>query len=216
MVLLISQNSTHGDSRSKKMLTKDDYIIVCGDFGLVWDNTPEELYWRKWLDEKPWTTLFVDGNHENFPLLYSFPRAELFGGTVHKISGSIYHLMRGEIYEIEGKRFLAMGGAASHDKKHRVEGRSWWQEEIPNESEIDHALDSLKASGESVDFILTHCSPLSIEQRIGYGSADRITNFLQRVYDTVEFKHWFCGHYHEAIDVTDKFHIIYEDILQIV
>ena len=47
-------------------LTKDDYLVVAGDFGLVWDFGAEELWWRDWLEARPWTTLFVDGNHENF------------------------------------------------------------------------------------------------------------------------------------------------------
>ena len=68
---LNSKNFPEGNS-----LTKEDYVIICGDFGLVWNNSAEELYWRKWLDEKPWTTLFVDGNHENFNLLNDYPICE--------------------------------------------------------------------------------------------------------------------------------------------
>ena len=64
----------------QKNLTKDDYLIVCGDFGLVWDESPEERYWRKWLDDKPFTTLWIDGNHENFELLKEFPVINKFGG----------------------------------------------------------------------------------------------------------------------------------------
>lgn len=44
------------------MLTKSDYVIVCGDFGLVWDNSPEEKKWQQWLDDRNFTTLFVVGN----------------------------------------------------------------------------------------------------------------------------------------------------------
>ena len=54
----------------QKEMSKDDYVIICGDFGLVWDNGGEDIWWRKWLEQKPFTTLFVDGNHENFDLLY--------------------------------------------------------------------------------------------------------------------------------------------------
>jgi len=48
-------------------LTKNDYVICTGDFGLIWDvnqSGPTEQYWLDWLSNKPWTTLFVDGNHE--------------------------------------------------------------------------------------------------------------------------------------------------------
>ena len=52
----------------------------------------------KWLSEKPWTTLFVDGNHENFDRLKNYPITEEWGGKVQKIYDKVYHLMRGEIY----------------------------------------------------------------------------------------------------------------------
>ena len=47
----------------QKELSRSDYMIICGDFGLVWSNSAEEHYWLKWLDSKPWTTLWIDGNH---------------------------------------------------------------------------------------------------------------------------------------------------------
>lgn len=87
-------------------LTRDDYLIICGDFGLVWNNGNSEMYWRDWLNNKPWTTLFVDGNHENFPLLNRYPITKQWGGKVHQIEDNIYHLMRGQVFEINGKTFL--------------------------------------------------------------------------------------------------------------
>ena len=57
----------------QKEMTKDDVVLICGDFGGVWNNGKEELYWRRWLDDKNFTTVFVDGNHENHDLLATFP-----------------------------------------------------------------------------------------------------------------------------------------------
>lgn len=57
--------------KDSSKLTKDDYVIILGDFGFVWNNSNEDKYWLKWLDEKPWTTLFIDGNHENNDILNS-------------------------------------------------------------------------------------------------------------------------------------------------
>ena len=94
-------------------LTKDDYVIVAGDFGLVWDGSPSELETRDWLDARPWTTLFVDGNHENHELLASLPVEKWHGGLVHRVSGSILHLMRGQVFDLDGLSVFAMGGAAS-------------------------------------------------------------------------------------------------------
>ena len=48
---------------------RNDYMIICGDFGGLWDGGQKDQHWLDWLAEKPFTTLFVDGNHENFDLL---------------------------------------------------------------------------------------------------------------------------------------------------
>ena len=95
-------------------LTKDDYVIICGDFG-IWDNSRIENYNFDFLESRPFTTLFVDGNHENYDLLDSYPVSEWHGGKVQIIRPNIIHLMRGQIYEIEGKKYFVMGGAACHD-----------------------------------------------------------------------------------------------------
>ena len=120
----------------QKELTKSDYVIICGDFGMVWNNSKEEMYWRKWLEKKNFTTLFIDGNHENYELLNEFPVIEKFGGKVQEIGKDIFHLMRGEIYTIDGKTFFCMGGAESTDKVYRIEHISWWKEEIDRKSVV--------------------------------------------------------------------------------
>lgn len=109
-----------------KTLTKNDYVIICGDFGLVWNKDGEnehEKHWLDWLEEKPWTTLFIDGNHENFDRLNDYkvyPCEEWNGGMVQRIRPSVMHLCRGEIFNIEGLSFLALGGNYSHDIQHGI------------------------------------------------------------------------------------------------
>lgn len=72
----------------QKDMSKDDYVIICGDFGGIWNYIVESMYekqWLDWLDNKNFTTLFVDGNHENFTRLYNYPVEEWHRGKVHKI-----------------------------------------------------------------------------------------------------------------------------------
>lgn len=114
---------THGDfSRFKQSifyeqenLSKDDSLIVCGDFGGIWNNSLEEIAALDWLDSLPFTTLFVCGNHENFDILSSYKAEKWNGGLVHKIRPSVIHLMRGQVFTLEGRHFFTMGGARSHD-----------------------------------------------------------------------------------------------------
>lgn len=100
----------------QKEMTRDDIVIICGDFGMVWEESGEsasEQYWLKWLEDKPFTTVFVCGNHENFDRLYQYPVKEWHGGKVHEIRPHVLHLMRGEIFDIEGLKFFAFGGQAA-------------------------------------------------------------------------------------------------------
>ena len=187
-------------------IEKDDYVIVCGDFGLVWDNKPEERYWRKWLDEKPWTTLFVDGNHENFELLNAYPVEEWHGGRIHHISEKIIHLMRGYVFSLEGATFFTFGGAASHDKEWRLPGLSWWPEELPSDKELRQANDMLAQCNNQVDYIISHCAPSLIQGRLNPSyKRDRLTEYFEYVRETVKFKRWYFGHYHEDVDFDDGF-----------
>lgn len=99
---------THGDfTRFKKEifyeqaeLTKDDCVMIAGDFGGIWDGSAEERFWLDWLEAKPFTTLFLSGNHENFDMLAEFPIEDWHGGRVQHIRPSVIHLLRGQIYDI--------------------------------------------------------------------------------------------------------------------
>lgn len=51
-------------------------MIICGDFGGIWDGSEAEQQVLDWLENRPFTTLFVDGNHENFDLLHTCPVQE--------------------------------------------------------------------------------------------------------------------------------------------
>lgn len=199
------------------MISKNDYMIICGDFGLVWDNSPRELYWRKWLSEKPWVTLFVQGNHENYPMFDDFETIEYLGGKVKKIADDVYCLLRGEIYTICGKTFFCMGGASSHDKEYRIEGRSWWREELPSDIEYETAMSNLEKYNYSVDFIITHCICDSVMKEINYGyEHDKLTNFLEHfVKERVNFRFWYFGHYHINKTFKEKYVCLYNDIIQI-
>lgn len=196
-----------------------DFVIILGDFGLVFapdGQSAEERWWLKWLDEKPWTTLFVDGNHENFARLNALPEEEWRGGRVHRVSESVLHLMRGQIFEIDGRSFFTMGGAASHDRQFRKEGRSWWPEELPSEEELARADAALDGCGRRVDYVLTHCAPKLVQGRINPTFLpDRLTEYLQHVRDTTAFHRWYFGHYHVDREYDDGFCALYDCVLPI-
>lgn len=231
----------------QKEMTRDDFVIVCGDFG-IWHDTPEEQYWLDWLSKKSFTLLFVDGNHENFDRLYGdeFPIVEFRGGKAHRIRDNVFHLMRGYIFDLCGKKFFAFGGASSHDiddgildeddfddykefrntinkwyntgKMFRVNHISWWEQELPTEEEMQFGLKTLEENGNKVDFVISHCCPQQVASLFSHGcyQADDLTRYFNVIADTVEFDRWFFGHYHNNQVVMSKFIMLYEQIVRCV
>ena len=83
----------------QKKLTKNDYVLICGDFGGVWTGPGgSDDFWLRWFKRKRFTTLFVDGNHENFSLLNQYPVELWNGGKVHRVTDHVIHLMRGQLF----------------------------------------------------------------------------------------------------------------------
>lgn len=197
-------------------LTKDDYLIICGDFGGVWDNSPEEKYWINWLNDKSFTTLFVDGNHENFNLLDAYDVLPWNGGYIHKIAESVYHLMRGGIFTIDGIKIFAMGGASSHDKETRIENKSWWAHELPESYEYRYAFLALDSCKWKVDVVISHCAPDKIQSQIAdWYEHDMLTNFLQTISLDLEFSAHYFGHYHIDLCLDEKYYAVYNKILKL-
>jgi len=185
-----------------KTLTKNDYVIVCGDFGLLWDPahriSNEEKHNLDWLSSKPWTTLWLDGNHENMDRIDSLQTVEMFGTEVGKVNDSIFHLRRGFVYNIGGTTFFTFGGGDSIDKNTRMPGVSWWAREIPNYMEMKRGLDNLKAVSNKVDYILAHDCPSSVRDVIVSHHKEhyQLSDYLQEVVNITNFKHYFFGHHH--------------------
>ncbi len=201
---------------AENQMTKEDFLIICGDFGGVWDNSSERRQWLDELDKKSYTTLFIDGNHENFDLLNSYPVNEWCGGKVHFVRSGIVHLMRSQIFEIQGLTFFTMGGANSRDKMFRTPHKSWWAEEMPSAEEYNEARSNLKNRQWMVDYVLTHTAPLSIIQAF-YEPFDELPMnlFLEEIKDKTAYKHWYFGHVHKDITVNDRFTAVYQRILKL-
>ncbi|MBR1659836.1 MAG: metallophosphoesterase [Oscillospiraceae bacterium] len=241
---------THGDFRRLKQCAlpegagagEGDYVIVCGDFGGVWDGGERDAEKLDRLDALPFTTVFVDGNHENFDELCQYPVGEWRGGRVHRVRPGVLHLMRGQIFELEGLSFFTMGGGRSTDTwdglldpeepdfaerywslrarnaAFRVKHLSWWEQELPSAEEYAEARQNLNRAGRRVDYILTHCAPDSIQDRLGGGRyrSDELTRFLEEVKRGVSFRRWFFGHYHYDTDIDGKYFLLHQRIVRVI
>lgn len=209
-----------------------DTLFIAGDFGGCWDNSAEDMRVLDYYAQLPFDVCFVDGNHENFNILYSYPIVQYHGGRAHRIRPNLYHLMRGEIFEFEGKKLLAMGGAASTDKENRTENVSWWAEEVPSKGQKEHCFKSLEKNNFNVDIILTHEMPAGLApdmERI-MRTAYKIKSVMVRLLDphaysywleniirsTTDYKIWVFGHYHYDTKVSEKEFVLYDGVYKLV
>lgn len=227
-------------------MSRDDFVIVCGDFG-IWDDSERERWWLDWFAKKDFTLLFCDGNHENFDQLEGYEVVEFHGGKAHKIRENVYHLMRGHVFDLCDKKFFVFGGASSHDIQDgvldvrdypsrkdmirdyefrsyclrqmlRINHESWWEQELPTQEEMDFGMETLEANDNKVDFIVSHCCPQEIASLMsdGFYESDRLTQYFNVVANTVEFSKWFFGHYHDNQQLLGKFVLLYEQIIRVV
>lgn len=185
--------------------TENDVLIICGDFGFIFkDDLNEELY-LDFLGKKKYTICFVDGNHERFPKIFEYPEVVWNGGRAHRIKPNIYHLMRGQVFEIEGKRIFTFGGAFSIDRVFK--GDLWWPDEIPTETEFEEGRRNLERYNYTIDYCITHTAPSFVVEKLGYNphlNEDRwLLNYLEDVYRSCKsnLKCWYFGHYHEDCEI---------------
>ena len=230
----------HAEFADPNGLTRNDYVIICGDFGGIWLGDERDNERVDALEDLPFTVLFVSGNHENFEALAKYPVEQWNGGDVQYIRPNVIHLMRGQVFTIDGQTFFTMGGATSHDISggilelddpefemkywllrrnralFRINHLTWWKEEMPSDDEYREAIQNLEAHNWAVDYIITHCGPnevIDIYSKKFYGH-DRLTDFLEEVRQKTHYKRWYFGHYHDNLDIGNHT-MLYEMIVQL-
>lgn len=221
-------------------MTKDDYVIVAGDFGF-WEDCKQQRSLLDWLDKRAFTLLWVDGNHENYDLLANYPIESWCGGDVQYIKPSVIHLCRGQVFDIDGCKIFTFGGASSHDisggilevddpmleekkeqlyisrKPYRINHLSWWKEELPSQEELDIGVANLKKHHNKVDYIVTHCCSTSCQAVMSAGlyKRDLLTDYFEELKNMIEYKRWFFGHYHDNRMISEKEILLFEQIIRI-
>ena len=189
--------------------------IVLGDFGLPWYDCPvdengihpidhTDRYLLKWYNQKPFKILAVMGNHDNYDMIENLTEVEMFGAKVLKISDNVFYLKRGEIYTIERKRFLVLGGAMSDDKVWRKPHESWWSQEEWTDSEKIALLSKL--ADIQFDYVLSHTGPSNgialtddyfcNEENLKQLHCDSNVVFNDKIDSLISYKKWFFGHWH--------------------
>ena len=148
--------------------------------------------------------------------------------------------MRGQAFELQGRTFFTMGGAQSHDiadgildmdspdfyerydsmrrnrGQFRINHISWWLEELPSGKEYAEAQQTLERLDWKTDYIITHCAPTAIQQKINANfKPDKLTDFLEEIRRRSQFHYWLFGHYHDNRIIDEKYVLLYEQMVRV-
>lgn len=215
----------HGDrdrlSRWRlRKLQEGDTLIICGDFGFLWDDSKTEQSYLQNLGKRKYNICFIDGTHENFNLLNNYEISQWNGGKVHKIYGNLYHLMRGQIFEIEGKKIFTMGGGESSDVDIRRDVNAWSKDEIPTQEELLEGAENLEVAGYDMDVIVTHEPPLKVKSFLNLNDNEmlRVTAlnaYFEELSEHCKFKKWFFGSLHLDKYISGTHRAIFKDVINI-
>lgn len=213
---VLAVGDIHGNDRFFARMCKEaveqgcEGLLNVGDFGF-WEHYEEGKSFLKWVErqltEKDLWCWWLDGNHENHPLLW-----KTYGHDPHSIvqmRDHLFYLPRGYRWEWDGLKFLAVGGAYSVDKDDRVPGKSWWPTECIRDQDVEFAVSgSYKPNSphlEPVDVLFSHDCPWGVDiptlrayQKNIFPRSKENREKLERVVKATRPKLVVHGHYHDS------------------
>lgn len=204
--------------------TKDDILCILGDAGINYYLNKRDYMLKQVLQDLPITLFCIHGNHEERPFnIPTYKEKEWNNGMVYyeEEFPNLLFAKDGEIYTINGKKCLVIGGAYSVDKGYRLlKGWSWFKDEQPSK-EIVKYVEKQIAKQKEFDIVLSHTCPINTEPKhmflpfIDQSKVDKTTELiLQRVADLITFDAWYFGHFHGHWD-NGKYHMLFEDYVEV-
>ena len=213
-------SDTHGDPdrfRLPKLrkLKKHDTLIVCGDFGFVWDGSEREKKNLAWLSRRRYTIAFIEGAHENYTLLNQYEIVDFCGGKARKIADRIYQLIRGEIFEIDGKKILAFGGGDDEETDLMDLDDCPDFQRLPSGEDTRRTLENLEASGGEVDYIVTYDTGFRLRSflKMETNCFNNLHAFLDELGSKCRYSKWFFGCFHLDRRIPPKYYGVYREVL---
>lgn len=205
----------------KNKTTKDDVLIVLGDAGINYYASKMDCFLKKELKEYPITLFCIHGNHEERAENIKSYKTKIFHQGIvfyEEEYPNILFAKDGEIYEFNNNRVLVIGGAYSVDKSFRLKyGYNWYPSEQPSEEVKNKILKLIE--NKNIDIVLSHTCPykyIPVEMFIpgvNQKEVDYSTEiFLDKVEEKLNYKKWYCGHYHTD-KVVDKIRFMFNDII---
>lgn len=205
----------------ERRTTREDILIILGDAGINYFLGNKAAAIKEHLAELPLTFFCIHGNHEQRPFAIKTYRETLWSGAAAYVEDAYPSLLfakDGEIYDFDGKKAIAIGGAYSVDKFYRQKkGYAWYDNEQPSPGIKKYVEEQLDRAEWKVDYVLSHTLPLKYEPVDKYlpfidqSMVDKSTEiWLEKIEEKLDYQRWYCGHYHTS-RVIDRLRIMFED-----
>ncbi len=209
----------HGDLKKLKTacrrLKKGDTLLIAGDFGFVWKGGKAEEKVLKKIGKNKVDICFVDGANENHELLRKYPMGAYRGGEAAVVSGNLRWLKRGGVFEMEGKKIFAFGGAKSDDIESKQKCGTWHMSELPDEDEFEYGRKNLENNGWSVDYVLTHqpSAAMLASTEAKYVDCDALQIYLDEIGKKTKYGLWIFGRLHRDRKLTYKCTAVFNEVV---
>ena len=201
--------------------SRDDILIILGDAGINYYLGSRADRLKDSLESLPITLLCIHGNHEQRPFsIDSYREIDWHGGKVYVEPQYPFLLFAkdGEIYDLDGKKAVAIGGAYSVDKFYRlIRHIAWYDNEQPSPEIKAYVESQLEKAGWQVDYVLSHTVPLKYEPvevflpMIDQSEVDKSTEiWLDEIEEKLFYRRWYSSHYHTSKAI-DRLRILFED-----
>lgn len=196
---------THREFYRLHDIEKNNMLIILGDTGINYYLDERDNKLKEQLNCYNIKLFCIQGNHEERPdNISTYKEIDMFGGKVfiEEEYPNLIFAKNGELYDIDNKKVLVIGGAYSVDKNYRIiYGYPWFKDEQLSKEEMNNILNKYK--GQHIDIVLSHTCPLKYEPTevfmkcIDQSDVDKsMEKFLDRVEESINYDKWYCGHYH--------------------
>ena len=199
-------------------------MVILGDAGINFTLDESDTELKRHLSSLPITLFCIHGNHEERP--YKVPGYELADwhgakAYVQPEFPSLVFAKDGEIYDLNGKKTVVLGGAYSVDKPFRIRYRyPWFRSEQPDSKIKKYAEEQLEKTGWKVDCVFSHTVPLPYEptwaflSSVDQSKVDKSTEeWLDSIEKRLTYDKWYAGHYHVSSQ-EGPIRILYEDYVE--
>lgn len=205
--------------------TPEDILVILGDACINYFLDDSDRSLKRELAALPVTLLAVHGNHEEYPgEMDSYREVPWNGGIVYREPEfpNLLFARDGEIYRLEGRSVITLGGAYSVDKYARLRNNApWFASEQPDERAKRYAEQQLERAGWQVDYVFSHTCPLQYQPRHAFlprldqRLADHSTEeWLDTIEERLTYDSWYCGHYH-IDERIDSLYFLLDDFLEL-